>query len=198
MTLSTQRPDLLPVLQAAIAAETDAAFVDLRNAGAVGAMADWCNVEHGTTKAWRSSAQWAEIFDAIDGAKYTPSAANFATQLTAEGTNRLLVNLLKLQVQQNMLLAHAGGIDARDDGNVDALLDTVTAVYTLSGSGTAAPGGASGVNVANRLARAARRGELAFGGTDRTDGTVTAKVLAWEGQLSADDIVQAINWVAPE
>lgn len=90
------------------------------------------------------------------------------------------------------------GIDARDDGNVDALIDTVTAVYTLSGSGTAAPGGASGVNVANRLARAARRGELVFGGTDRTDGTVTAKVLTWEGLLNADDIVQAINWVAPE
>lgn len=198
MSLATQRPDLLPVLQAAIAAETDATFVDLRNAGAVGAMADWYNVEHGTTKAWRSAAQWSEIFDAVDGAKYTPSTANLATQLSTEGMCRLLVNLLKLQVQQNMLLAHAGGIDARDDGNVDALLDTVTAVYTLSGAGTAAPGGASGVNVANRLARPARRGELVFGGNDRTDGTVTAKVLVWEGLLDGNDIVQAINYVDPE
>lgn len=198
MSLAQQRPDLLPVLQAAIAAETDPDFVASRDAGATGAMADWYNVSHATQRVWLSRADWGAVFDRVDGAKYTPSAANLATQLTTEGTNRLLSNLCKLTLQQNLLLAHKDGLDARDPGNVDAVIDTVVGVYTLSGSGTTAPGGASGVNVATDLTRYGRRGELVFGGGDMTKGTVTGKVLVWEGMLSNDDIVQAINWVAPE
>lgn len=198
MSLAQQRPDLLPVLQAAIAAETDPDFVDLRNAGATGAMAGWFNATHVTQRAWLSRADWSTVFDKIDGAKYTPSAANLATQLNAEGTNRLLSNLCKLTLQQNLLLAHQQGIDARDAGNVDALLDTVVGVYTLNGAAVTNPGGASGANVALDLTRLARRGELVFGGNDMTKGTVTSKLLVWEGSLSNDDIVQAINWVEPD
>lgn len=41
--------------------------------------------------------------------------------------------------------------------------------------------------------RAATRAELLFGGTDRTESTVTAKVLNVEGLLTYSDVVQALG-----
>lgn len=183
-------PNQLTTLKAAILAETDPAFVQSRAVGDATGMAKFYNAAHATQKAWNKVASWAGVFNAIDGAKYTPTTGNVAAATDATATKQLLVNLIKLQVQQNMLLAF-NSVDARDSGNVDALLDTVTAVYTLSGNNTVSPGGASGVNVANQLTRPATKGEVVFGGNDVTKATVTAKVLAWEGSVTADDISAA-------
>jgi hypothetical protein len=183
----------IQTLKAAIAAETDAAFVINRTAGATAAMAEFFNTAHPSTKAWNKNAQWRPVFTAIDFTKYTPSvtATNAATDATA--TKQLLLNLVKLNVQQNLLIAYDGYFDARDGANVDGLLDSVTSVYTLSGTGTTSPGGASGVNVAQQLIRAATRGEAVFGGTDVVKATLSAKVLAWEGPITNEDVVIAFN-----
>lgn len=184
-------PQQLPTLKAAIAAETDPAFVALRQSGATGAMADWYNQPHASVKGWNKSAPWGPVYNSIDGAKYTPSTAAVAAATDATATKQLLVNLVKLTVQQNMLLA-LQTVDARDGGNVDALLDTVTAVYTLSGNNTVSPGGASGVNVATQLTRPALKGEALYGGTDVTKGTVSAKILTYEGAVTNQNVIDAL------
>jgi len=183
---------LYPALKAGILAETDPVFVALRQAGSTGQMAIWLNQPHATVQAWKKAAAWVDVFDAIDGAKYTPTLAQVNASTDTASTNKLLVNLMKLMVQQNYLLAMSS-IDARDSGTVDAILDSVSAVYTLNGTNTTSPGGLSGVNVANKMARPALRGEVIFGGEDVTKATVTAKVLAWEGEVTDNDVIQAVN-----
>lgn len=183
-------PQQLPALKAAILAETDTTFVGYRNSGATGAMADWYNEAHATTKGWNQAADWAEVFNAIDAAKYTPTAANIPADTA--GTNRMLAILLKLQVQQNLLLA-LPTVDARDAGTVDAILDSVVQVPSGAAGALTAPGGANGVNVANKLVRPALKGEAIYGGQDVTKGTVTAKVLTYEGKITNEDVVAAIN-----
>lgn len=193
MSLATERPDLLPALKTAINAENDAEFVVYRNNGQTTLMAGWYSKPHASVKAWNANANWRDIFDAIEGAKYTPSVANLSTQLDAGGTNRLLSNLCKLTLQQNMLLAMANTFDARDAGTIDAVLDSVTGIYSLQAANVVAPGGVAGVNVANKAARAANRGEAIFGGNDVIKGTVTAKILTWEGTLLDTDISAALS-----
>jgi len=183
---------LYPTLKIGIIAETDPTFVAYRQAGSTGQMALWLSAQHASAKAWNKAASWSGVFDAILGASYTPSIANVNASTDTAGTNKLLVNLLKLMVQQNYLLAMQT-VDARNGGTVDALLDSVTAVYTLNANNTTSPGGASGFAVANKLTRPALRGELYFGGADVTKGTVTAKVLTYEGPVSDNDVIQAIN-----
>lgn len=183
----------LATLKAAIAAETDPAFVTSRTVGDATGMARFYNQPHATAKAWNKAAQWRPIFTVVDGAKYTPSVANVNTATDATATKQLLVTLVKLNVQQNMLLAFSGYFDARDSGNVDSLLDSVSQIYTLSGNNVTNPGGTGGVNVAQQLVRPALVGELLFGGTDVTKATtVTAKVLNWEGSITPDDISAAL------
>lgn len=54
----------IPTLASAIAAETDPAFVALRDAGATGQMADWFN-EDSSTWVWRKSVEADEYRSAI-------------------------------------------------------------------------------------------------------------------------------------
>lgn len=180
----------LPALRAAIDAETDPEFVGYRTNGQTGLMAQWFN-QPGAAVVWDSRAKWSGVQDAIDYAKYTPAVANMPTDVA--GTNRLLGVLIKLTVQQNMLLGSRDGyLDARDPGVMDALIDTVTGIQSGVGGAVTAPGGASGVNVATAATRNASRAESLYPGTDMTKGTITANVLAWEGQISEYDIGAAL------
>lgn len=181
----------LQTLKAAILAETDQEFAGYRANGQTGLMAQWLNGNHATVKAWDANASWEAVQNAIDYAKYTPSAANTPTD--AAGTNRMLAILLKLAVQQNMLIGMQQRIDATDTGTVDALLDTVMAVPAGAGGALVAPGGASGVNVAAALTRPATRAEAIFGGQDVTKGTVTAKMLTRPGSITDADIGAALE-----
>lgn len=54
-------PQQLTTLATAIAAETDAAFVEFRSQGATGAMADFYNEPHATFIVWRTSVTQDEI-----------------------------------------------------------------------------------------------------------------------------------------
>ena len=190
MNLTTPQ---LQTLKAAIAAETDATFVGYRTNGQTGLMAAWFNGAHPSAKAWNSAARWADIGNAIDFSRYTPSVANMPSDTA--GTNRLVGILIKLMVQQNLILlaGSAALMDATDTGNIKAVLDTVTGIQSGSAGAVQAPGGALGVNVANALTRAATRGEAVFGGTDYTDGNVTAKLLTREGDITESDVTAALS-----
>lgn len=180
----------LPALRAAIDAETDPEFVVYRDNGQTGLMAGWFNGPHASVRAWNSRARWADIQGAIDYGKYTPAVANMPTDVA--GTNRLLGILIKLTVQQNMLLGQAGMVDATDPGTVDAVIDSVTSIQSGVGGAATAPGGASGVNAAQQMTRAATRCEAVYGGSYMTKGTVTALVLAWEGTIGEQEIGAAL------
>lgn len=180
----------LPALRSAIDAETDPEFVQMRDLGQSGLMAQWFN-RPGSLTVWNSRAMWSDIQDATDYAKYTPAVVNMPTDVA--GTNRLLGVLIKLTVQQNMLLGSRDGyLDARDAGVMDALIDTVTGIQSGAGGAVTAPGGASGVNVATAATRSASRAESLYPGANMTKGTVTANVLAWEGQINEYDIGAAL------
>lgn len=183
-------PTQLATLKAAILAETDPTFVGYRTNGQTTLMADWYNQPHATVKAWNRQAVWQDIANAIDFAKYTPSSANTPTDTA--GTNRLLAILIKLAVQQNMLLMTQTSFDAVDTGNRAALMDTVTQVPSGASGNTVNPGGPQGSLVAAVITRPALRGEVVFGGTDVAEGSVTAKVLNREGQVTDTDISAAL------
>lgn len=183
-------PAQLAALKAAIAAETDPTFAGYRANGQTTLMASWFNQAHATVRAWSRAASWQDIANAIDFSKYTPTPANTPTD--TPGTNRMLGILVKLAVQQNMLLMTQVSFDATDLGNIDALLDTVTQIPSGASGNTVNAAGVQGVNVAVQLTRAAKRGEAVFGGNDVTKGTVTAKQLAWEGDITDADISAAL------
>lgn len=154
-------------------------------------LASWCNELHPSVKAWRATAPWLEVANVIDFAKYTPSAANLPVDIT--GLNKLMAILIKLTVQQNMALMMTAGVNAKDAGTMDALLDSVTAIPSGALGANTSPGGASGVNVATVLIRTATRGQVYAGGVDVTKGTVTAKVLVFEGRIETSDIGLMFN-----
>ena len=183
---------LYPALKAAILAETAPEFVEYRNNGQTPLMASWLNAEHETEKAWNKATSWGPIFAAIDGSLYTPQPAQVTAANDATATKLLLVNLLKLTMQQNYLLAmqtvDATNVDARN-----ALVDQVTNVYTLNGTNRTNPGGLGGAAIAPFLTRPARRGELIFGGQTSQTGGITARTLAWEGLVTDADISAALQ-----
>ena len=185
--------DQRPTLKAAILAETDPTFVALRQANNEEGMAAWYRQAHPSIKAWNKAARWQDVFNAIDPAKYTPPISNINAATDATGTKQLLATMVKLTVQQNMLLALGQTIDARNSGIVDAVLDTVIGIYTMSGTSTNSPGGSGGLLAAQQLVRPALRGELVFGGTDMTKATsVVGKILNWEGEITAQDVSDAL------
>lgn len=183
--------DQLTTLKAGIAAQTDPAFVAMRNAGSTGAMAEWLNQPNGTQKAWDTQASWTDIQNAIEYAKYTPLNADIPT--TTAGTNKMLAILIKLTVQQNMLIGMQYGLDAGKAGVVAGLLDSVIQVPAGASSALVAPGGAAGVNVANAITRIASIAESLFITSSPTFGTVTAALLSWSGMLGNDDVVNALR-----
>lgn len=188
--MTTLTAPQLQALKTAVNTETDPVFAGYRANGQNTLMADWFNQPHASVKAWDKNASWESIQNAIDYAKYTPAVANMPTDTA--GLCRLMGILLKLMVQQNMLIGMQARVDGTDSGTVDALLDTVVQVQSGVGGAATSPGGSNGVNVANTLTRAALRGEAVFGGSDVTKGTVTAKVLAREGWLQDIDIAAAV------
>lgn len=189
--MTTLSENQLIALKAAILAETDPTFATYRQNGQNGLMAAFLSAEHPAVKAWNKNASWEAVQNAIDYAKYTPAVANMPTDIP--GLCRLAGILIKLTVQQNMLIGMQQRIDATDGGTVDALLDTVVQVQSGAAGAATAPGGANGVNVANQLIRPALKCEALFGGNDVTKGTVSAKVLSREGAISDIDVAAALQ-----
>ena len=185
MPLTT--PALIATLKAAIAAETDAEFVALRDAGATGAMSEWFNVPSATS-VWGTAVPVGVVQDAIDYTAYTP---NGTIDATAAVTNRLLAAQTK-QMNLQLMLQGRDSMNSARSRTRASLLDAVTGLPTGTAGAPQSAGGADGARVLNALTRAATRGEKLFIAANATTGTVTASLLVYEGQISNGDIAQAL------
>lgn len=152
---------------------------------------------------WRTDAPTADINDAIDSTKFTATAT-----ISGSESEPLLsrkrgwideVNVKQMALQN--LIAFREKINAAKPNIRASLRDCVTQLPTgaLDANGKPAltsAGGASGVNVLNACTRNATEAEkilaTASQGSDTT-GTVTARVMGFEGFLSAQEVEAARN-----
>lgn len=183
-------PAQLAVIKADIAAQPDMNTLPANSDGSY-AIAALYNKPSSTT-VWRTDAPVSAILDAINWSLYTP---NDAPDNTATYTNRALNIQTKQMNLQNMIQ----GRDRLDCSKVNiraGLRDAVTAVPAGTGGASVSPGGASGVTVLNNCTRLATRLEAllaaASQGSDTT-GTVTARVMTFEGSVGYQDIDAARN-----
>jgi hypothetical protein len=151
-----------------------------------------------TFNVWRTDASVAAILDAVDLSKYTPNDSILDTD-TGDALQRKNGRLLTAQTKQmnlQLLLQGRTTINASLVTVRAGLRDAVIALPTGVGGAATAPGGASGVNVLNACIRPATEAEKALAtasqGSDTT-GTVTARVMGFEGQVSAQDVETARN-----
>lgn len=153
-------------------------------------MAVYYNVMTGVT-AWRTDMPTKLARSFITLSSYTP---NDAADGTAIYTNRLLI----AQAKQINLQLMTQGVDTLDMSLPQARNDLRDAVIQLP-TGTAgamvSASGASGANVLNACTRDTNRVEVLFAaaskGSDQT-GTVTARVLTWEGPITSQIVSDAI------
>lgn len=145
---------------------------------------------------WRTDCRAASILDAITWASYTPND-RVGTAETDPLLTRKMGWLLEIQVKQMNLQIMTQGRDTLNMSlpNVrGGLRDAVIQVPSGASGAFTSPGGASGVTVLTACVRNATEAEkilaTASQGSDTT-GTVTARVLGWEGRLSAADVEQA-------
>jgi hypothetical protein len=149
-------------LKAAIAAETDATFVDYRNQGATGAMANWLNeLTSPAWIVWRTNVPPAEYRDAITwtevDALTTGSKFRIWEWLTMSMTAP--IDFSRLNVRQGLQDCWASNTTTR-------------------------------ANLLAIAKRTATKAEKLF--STGTGTTATPATLGWEGMLSADDIVRAL------
>lgn len=157
-------PAQLPTLKAAILAETDAAFVALRTAGATGAMADWYNVAS-TFVSWRTDVTSDQTGNAWVGTDIDGMSA--------------------LNMQRLQLLLASSSIGIFDMSRDDRRAGFENPFGTNANN-------ASRVAMRAAWKRFATRGEKLFAtgtGTDTTPG----KFGSFQGSVTNSDIVQAIN-----
>jgi hypothetical protein len=144
-----------------------------------------------TTYGGRGPAQ-APVYLPCDVAisKYTP---NDSPDNTATYTNRTL-NIQTKQMNLQMMTQGRISLNCAKVNIRSGLRDAVISVPSGAGGANNAPGGASGVTVLNNCTRAATRVEkllaTASQGSDTT-GTVTARVMGFEGSVSDRDIAAA-------
>ena len=156
-------PSQLPILKAAIAAETDAAFVALRTAGATGAMADWYNVAISPAqKAWIKSQPASDSDDAPDYSTFDTIAAGKRESWA-------------------FFLAYPR------DFTRNKVRKWVTDIWGNASAGSSAEA------ILQAATRNAKRGEIVFGGSTKTTGTVAALDLNFVGEISNEDIVAALS-----
>jgi len=155
------------VLKAAILAETDPAFVALRDSGATGAMADWLNMDKSpAAKAWRTNV------DPRESDQATPWA-NFDNITQAGKRDSYLHAFMRYP----------------RDYSANAVRKWITDIWGNATAGSDAEKILTGAGLRNIT-----RAEAILGGSNTaTTNNVTALKLAWEGRLSNDDVVQSIN-----
>jgi len=174
----------LQTLKNAIAAETDAAFVAMRQAGETGAMADWYNAASSPAfYVYRSSTATAAIFAAVTWANLTPADTPDGT---ATYTNRALLCQAK-QMNLQILLQGRTTIDSSDATIRGGLQDALTAVPS-GANGASQNAGAGAVKAA--MTRQTTKGERLFATGTGTTGSPGA--LGAEGAMSNENIVAAL------
>lgn len=158
-------PAQLTTLKAAIAAETDPAFVALRQAGATGAMADWySDLASPAYIVWRSSVNMREVM----------SAASF------DWTRVDNLSVGKARIWDWI----------RDNGMFNASQANIRAAIDATWVGTAADLAVrAGVYVVCK--RSAKRIEKMF--ATGTGSDAAPATMAYEGSLSNADLVLALG-----
>lgn len=182
-------PAQIAVLKTAIFAETDPTFVALRNGGATAAMRDWYNQPHATVKKWLSAASWQSTMAVVDYSKYTPAPANIPTDIA--GLCKLVAILIKLTVQQNMLLGFPQ-INAKDSGTISGVLDTAMQIPSGAAGANTNPGGTNGSLMAAQLNGPATKAQALFVASSPVFGGVTAALVSFDEQVTESDVVAAL------
>jgi hypothetical protein len=154
-------------LKTAILAETDPTFVALRTSGATGAMADWLNLDKSpATKAWRVNV------DPRDSDQATPWV-NFDGITPAGKRDSYLHAFMRYP----------------RDYSLNSVRKWITDVWGNATAGSDAEKILTGAGLRN-----ISRAEAILGGNNTaTTNNVSALKLGWEGPLTNDDVVQAIN-----
>lgn len=147
---------------------------------------------------WRTDAPVSAILDAINFALYTPNDAVGGAD-TDPVLSRKIGWLLTAQTKQMNLQLMLQGRDRFNAAPPNArggLRDAVIQLPTGSGGANTAPGGASGVTVLTACTRNATEAEKILATNSQasdTTGTVTARVMGFEGLLSGQDVEAARN-----
>lgn len=177
---------LYPTLKAAILAETDPAFVALRQANETGQMAAFYNAAANPAFiAWRPSTPAVNVFNAITWKNFTPVDVPDGTLLYSNRAEHALL------CQQNIMILLQGAQSvATGRPNVRALLsDALSTLYTAA-SGAAQSAGWLAVKAV--CYRGVTRGERLFCTGTGTAGT-PGEFGAFEGLVSNDDILGALR-----
>ena len=144
------------------------------------------------TSVWNSAADVNKIFDAVTWANYTPVDAPDSTVIY---TNRSLNIQTKQMNLQNMLVGR-NTVNAVLVNFRAGLRDAVVAIPAGASGANISAGGASGATILTACIRptTATRMEKLVSGGPSTTGTVTADMLTFEGRLSYQDVVLAMQW----
>jgi len=151
-----------------------------------------------TFSVWRTNCSTAAISDAINWAVYTPTDT-ISEADTDPAITRRVARLLIIQVKQMNLQIMTQGRETVNTSlpNVrGGLRDAVIQVPSGASGANTSPGGASGVNVLTACTRNATEAERILAtpssGSDTT-GSVTARVLGFEGAVTPTDVESARN-----
>lgn len=158
-------PQQLPALKAAIAAETDPAFVALRQANNEQGMADWYNAAS-AAYCWRTNVSRVEIYNKTSDAATTWSWTFYKNQSVAE---------------QNAWVQMFMGDQA--DFSQDNLRAGIAVIFTSASAANATHALAVGKRLATRAENLFKTGT----GTAQTPGK-----FGWQGFITAQDISDAI------
>ena len=145
---------------------------------------------------WRTDVPVSDVFDSIDLSKYTPNDAVLSTD-TDPVLSRKIGWLLTAQTKQmnvQMLLQGRDRLNCSRPNVRGGLRDAVIQLPTGAGGALTSPGGASGVTTLSACVRNATEAEKILAqpsDSSDTTGTVTARVLGFEGALSAADVQAA-------
>ena len=186
MALTQQQ---LTVLKTAINADPALASQPMTSDGAFSIAVALNQLASPEIKVWRTEVPVQSISDAINWSQYTPVDSPDGT---ATYTNRILSVQTK-QMNLQLMLQGRDTVDASKANVRAGLRDAVIQVPAGAGGVSVAPGGASGVNVLTACIRDAKRIEVILATGDATTGTVTAKVMAYEGDVSYQDVEAARN-----
>lgn len=158
-------PEQLQILAAAIAAETDPAFVEYRQQGATGAMAGWFNGAS-TAIVWRSSVQTSDIGGAV--------------------------NYVAVEAMTDINRGKIGNFYAMNPDSFSPDRADVRSYWSNTFSGALGGQGQATRDALEALwRRAATRGEALFATGTKT--TASPGTLVFEGSIGNDDIVRALE-----
>lgn len=149
-----------------------------------------------TFTVWRTDAPVSAILDAINFALYTPNdvVGGADTDPTLSRKIGWLLTAQTKQMNLQLMLQGRDKFNAAPPNARGGLRDAVIQLPTGSGGANTSPGGASGVNVLNACTRNATEAEKILvtnsQASDQT-GTVTARVMGFEGNVSPSDVQQA-------